>query len=318
MATATETPRLVRAPTRRVYSEMFDSARWSGWKPRADDIVITTYAKSGTTWMQRIVHMLVFQSDAADPIASPWFDFRLMGPPQSMWKMAEGQAHRRFLKSHLPYDALPIYGDVKMIHVARDGRDAAMSLHNHFLAFSRIARRRYAEINEGDPQFDGATAEVSDDPALFFRGWLDGEGGRGDPGAGYFHVEATFWAERRNPNLLLVHYNDLKKDREGEMRRIARFLDIETPAPIWRRIVEAAGFEAMQRDGAALIPFVDQLWDGGAQRFIYKGTNGRWQSSVSADDLARYDAAVREKFSPALARWLEAGRLEAGDPETTA
>lgn len=34
--------------------------------------------------------------------------------------MIEAQTHRRFLKSHLPMDALPIYDEVRYIHVARD------------------------------------------------------------------------------------------------------------------------------------------------------------------------------------------------------
>ena len=48
-----------------------------------------------------------------------------------MLELAESQTHRRFLKSHLPFSALPHYETVKYIHVARDGRDAAMSFFNH-------------------------------------------------------------------------------------------------------------------------------------------------------------------------------------------
>ena len=42
-----------------------------------------------------------------------------------------------------------------------------------------------------------------------------------------FHHVATFWAERDEPNLLLVHYNDLKADLDGEMRRVAAFLGVD-------------------------------------------------------------------------------------------
>ncbi len=57
-------PRLIRAPSRHVRSRIFDSARWEGYRPREDDIIIATYSKCGTTWMQRIVSMLLFQSAA--------------------------------------------------------------------------------------------------------------------------------------------------------------------------------------------------------------------------------------------------------------
>jgi aryl sulfotransferase len=297
---------------------VFDSARWAAWRPRPDDIIIATYSKSGTTWMQRIVHMMIFQDAAPAPIQSPWFDVRLLGPVESVAAMAEEQTHRRYLKAHLPYDALPIAPGVKIIHVARDGRDAAMSLHNHFVGFSAIARARYAEINRDDPKFAGATADVPADPGAYFRSWLDvGGGGRGDDGAGYFYVENSFWAVRRDPDVLLVHYNDLKRDRSGEMQRIARFLGLDIPEPTWSAIVEAAGFEAMRRDGAVIMPVVEVLWDGGAERFIYKGTSGRWQECVPSEEIARYEAMLAARCPPALAAWLTNGRGIAGDPEST-
>ena len=130
-------PKLIRAPTRHVRSRIFDSTRWDGYQPREDDIIIATYSKCGTTWMQRIVSMLLFQSAAPLPIwdLSPWPDMRLFGPIEAELAKAEAQTHRRYFKTHLPLDAIPIYAGVKIVHVARDGRDAAMSLHNHLANF---------------------------------------------------------------------------------------------------------------------------------------------------------------------------------------
>ena len=42
-----------------------------------------------------------------------------------------------------------------------------------------------------------------------------------------FHHIASFWRHRGNSNLSFVHYNDLKADLAGEMRRVAAFLGIE-------------------------------------------------------------------------------------------
>ena len=39
-----------------------DSARWKGFPFRADDIIINTPPKSGTTWTQMLCAMLVFDS----------------------------------------------------------------------------------------------------------------------------------------------------------------------------------------------------------------------------------------------------------------
>ena len=307
---------LVRPPAIEVRSRVFDSARWSGYRPRPDDIVIATYSKCGTTWMQRIVAMLVMQNAAPASIweLSPWPDMRIFGPVEEVLAAAEGLTHRRFFKSHLPYDALPVFEGCKFIHVARDGRDAAMSLHNHLLNFTPAALGMLDEVSLADARFGDAYPRAPADPAAFFRDWLQDGGSQGDPGASFFHVERSFWAARRERDMLLVHYNDLATDRADEMRRVADFLGIEVDEALWPSLVEAAGFESMKRDAAALIPMADRLWDDGPRRFLHKGTNGRWREAFDEADVARYAAKVKAEFSPALAAWIESGRLVAGDP----
>jgi sulfotransferase family protein len=111
-------PELVRTASRVVRSRFKDSARWQPYRPRPDDIIIGTYSKCGTTWVQRIVSMLVFKSAAPRPIGedSPWLDARTRDL-KAILERIEAQTHRRFLKTHLPFDALPVYEGVKFIHV---------------------------------------------------------------------------------------------------------------------------------------------------------------------------------------------------------
>ena len=82
--------------------------------------------------MQQIVSLLVFQSPEPRDIQneSPWIDMRVR-PIEEVTERIEAQTHRRFLKTHLEFDALPIYDSVRYIHVARDGRDAFISWYNH-------------------------------------------------------------------------------------------------------------------------------------------------------------------------------------------
>lgn len=309
-------PRLIRGPEREVRSRVFDSARWQGYAPRADDVIIATYPKCGTTWMQRIVSMLVF--GAADPKSiwdlSPWPDMRLFGPIEETLANAEAQTHRRFFKSHLPYGALPVYEGVKFVHVARDGRDAAFSLHNHLVNFTPEMVAGVTAINLADPKFGTPFPPVPEDPAQFFHAWVEEDSvydGQGDSGASFFDVENSFWAAKDDPNVLLVHYADLKRDRGGEMRRVAAFLGIDLPEAVWPALIEAAGFEAMKRQGGELIPAAQRIWDEGSNTFFNKGVNGRWQEVVLPADLALYDAKVKARFVPELADWIEHGRLGA-------
>jgi aryl sulfotransferase len=159
------------------------------------------------------------------------------------------------------------------------------------------------------------------DPADFFHRWLtvgvvpgheDGA-----PFMSFFPFERSWWGERLRPNILLVHYNDLKADLSGEMQRVADYLDIHVSPDLWPQLVEAAGFEAMRRDGEALMGAAAAMFQGGSQTFFHKGTNERWQGVFREDDLTLYDAKVEAFFSPACAGWVARGRLEAGDPRST-
>jgi aryl sulfotransferase len=311
-------PRRKSAQTYQTWTH--DSTRWDHYAPRAGDVVIATPPKCGTTWTQRIVSLLVFQSPAPCPVLeiSPWIDARFIAPPEVVRDLIEAQTHRRFVKSHLPLDGLPIYDEVRYIHVARDPRDACMSFFNHCNALTKPARDLIAstappELPEYNPEFGDLTT--------FWRNWFT-RGAQpqwqdGYPDISFVDFETTFWGERRRENLLLVHYNDLKADLDGEMRRIAAFLGVETPAALWPRLVEAASFAAMKRDGPILLGPAGALFEGGSDRFLFKGSNGRWQEELSADDLALADK-LAARFSPGLRRWLEGGRLVAGDPVQSA
>jgi aryl sulfotransferase len=317
-------PTLERAPTREFRNPIMDSRRWTPFEPRPDDIVIATYPKCGTTWTQRIIDLLVFQNTEARPVfsTSVWLDAQFFAPLDEDIATLEAQRHRRYIKSHLPFDSLPLYEGVKYIHVARDGRDAFMSWHNHVQGFTPQIKQRIGAIVAADPELMKGPPpfDPPEDPHLFFQGWIaDAEGEpRVGPGENlsFFDFENTYWSERARANLLMVHYNDLKADLPGEMARISRFLDIDTPPQRLAMLAEAARFEHMKADGEALLPGIAEHFDHGPQRFLNKGTNGRWKDVLTAEDLARYDAVVQRKLSPACADWIEHGRLKVGDPRT--
>ncbi len=294
-----------------------DSTRWEHYTPRDGDVVIATAWKCGTTWTQQIVSSLVFASPEPRPLVelSPWIDCRFALSIEKMRQVIEAQTHRRFLKSHLPFDGLPFYDQVRYIHVARDGRDQCMSAFNHHGALTRSWRESIGNLAGGPP---GPFPPCPDDPRAYWRDWLTRgvQAGETDgyPDLSFFNLETTFWKARHTENLLLVHYNDLKADLEGEMRRIAAFLSIEPAEALWPDLVEAATFDVMKRNGATLISQAAENFEGGANSFFYKGSNGRWRDVMTADDIALYDRVAAARMTPGLRRWIEAGRLGSGDP----
>ena len=308
-----------RAPTRTVRDWIMDNRQWERFTPRAGDIIIATAPKCGTTWTQRIVSLLVFQSTDPVPLhgISPWVDCRFQMPLEAMIPMLEGQTHRRFVKSHLPFDALPVYEKARYIHVARDGRDACMSLHNHYNGFTEAMLTRFDQIGMSDETIGAPFPRPQKDVYDFWRNWI----ANGDYAAHadwFFDVEKSYWAERGRENLLLVHYNDLKADLAGEMKRIAAFLDIEVQDAKWPALVEAATFGGMKAQANDLLPGIEMAFNGGTETFLYRGTNERWRGVLNDDDLAAYEERSAAALSQGLRAWLSQGRLKAGDPRALA
>ena len=115
----------------RYQSEDEDSARWDGFEFRTGDIVISTRSKSGTTWMQQICALLIFQTpELPAPLGrlSPWLDW-LITPREQVVARLEAQQHRRFIKTHTPLDGLPLGERVTYIVVGRHPLDMAVSLY---------------------------------------------------------------------------------------------------------------------------------------------------------------------------------------------
>jgi aryl sulfotransferase len=313
---------LVSRPTREVRSWTTDSRRWTHYVPRDGDIVIATAPKCGTTWMQQIASLLVFQTPEPRPIPtlSPWIDFRLP-PIDTVMENIAAQSHRRFLKSHLPFDAMPIYDEVRYIHVARDGRDAFVSWNNHTSHYTPAVRQMQSAAGEADETIARPLPLPHATAHDHFQVWMKEDPGvrllDDSPASNYFALERSWWRERARENVLLVHYNDMKSDLEGEMRRIAKFLAIDIREEAWPALARAASFEAMRENGATLMPRAVLSWDKGHERFINEGRNGRWRDALTPEDIAQYEARVGSELPPPLAWWLEKGRLETGDPRQT-
>jgi aryl sulfotransferase len=293
---------------------VIDSRRWDRYRPRPGDVVIATYPKCGTTWMQRIVDLLVFQDPGPRPVMriSPWLDRRFPEPVEAVMARIEAQEHRRFLKAHLPADGLPLFDEVQYVHVARAGRDACLSYHNHGTGLAPEMLEGLDRAGLGDEAIGRPYPRFPADPADYFHRWL-AEGAvpgdaDGSPLMSFFGFERSWRAERHRPNVLLVHYADLKADLAGEMGRVAAFLGISVPSDAWPGLAEAAGFEAMRRDGEVLMGSVATMFRGGAGRFFHRGTSGRWRGPFRAEDLALYEAKVAGTLPPACARWLAGGR----------
>ncbi len=287
--------------TREILSHHFNSARWNDFAFRDGDVVIATYAKSGTTWMQQIVAQLIFSGAEGINVhaLSPWVDNRII--PHEMVAGLDKQSHRRFMKTHLPVDALRFSPQARYLYIGRDGRDAAWSFHNHhYNATDDYFRQYNAGLPEGYPVLERGPA----DPYEFYQGWFKGDG---HPIWPFWAHVRSWWAIRDLPNVMLVHFNDLKADLDGSVRKIAGFLDITADEATLRKVVEHSGFDYMKVHASDMAPRGGLMWKGGADTFIHKGTNGRWRDRLTVEDNAAYDARAMAELGSDCARWLAEG-----------
>jgi aryl sulfotransferase len=288
--------------TREIHNHHMDSTIWNGFEFRNDDIIIATYGKSGTTWLQQIVSQLIFNGEEGLEVAhmSPWLDLRV--PPKEIkLPEVEAQTHRRFLKTHLPVDALVFSPQAKYIYIGRDGRDVMWSMYNHH---ANANAKWYEALNDTPGRVGPPIAPPPTDIRQYFNDWLDGDG---YPFWPFWENIRSWWQIRGLPNVMLLHYTDLKADMPGQIARIAKFLDIAVDAKTWPTIVEHCGFAYMKAHATTSVPMGGAFWEGGAETFVHKGTNGRWRETLSAAESATYEAKALAELGPDCARWLAQG-----------
>ena len=284
-----------------------DSARWEGFSFRPGDIVISTRSKSGTTWMQMICALLIFQTpELPAPLGklSPWLDW-LITPREQVLARLEAQAHRRFIKTHTPLDGIPLDPRATYIVVGRHPLDLAVSLYHQS---NNINRNRVRELT-------GCTGPEPRRPRPGLHRWLvswvdsqDRPEEELDSLPGVMWHLSDAWARRAEsdpsaPTVLLMHYDDLLANLDGEMRRLAGLLRISVPDELWPSLVRAATFDEMRARAAAQAPDpAGVLKDPAA--FFRRGYSGAGREVLNAAELGRYYVRTARLAPPDLLDWL--------------
>lgn len=209
---------------------------------RDGDIVVSVPLKSGTTWMMNIVHQLRAGGDPvfADVYAEvPWLEL-VPGPGVTADELVASfdtmPPGRRAFKSHsgppvLPYHAPGTGPDIRYVVVARNPDEAVAS----FRPFMASHTDEWYEL-WGMSRADA----VRPDFATFF------DGVRHSVVPRIFGLVASWWPLRDQPNVLLVHFADLKRDAERWIRTVADFLGVEPTDEQWPNIVEYTSFGWMK------------------------------------------------------------------------
>ena len=186
----------------------------------------------------------------------------------------DAQTSRRFIKTHIPFDGLPFDERVTYICVGRDPRDLALSWDNHMANADLDATMKSLVGQVGEAALHEQFEQMPQPPESErerFWAWVD------DPTPvkqtvtslqAVLNLLSSFWAQRDKPNVVLLHYDDLKADLEGQMRALARRLSIRIPEDRWPELVKAATFDEMRGAADILAPARDRIALAGQQAIL--------------------------------------------------
>ena len=241
----------VTAP-RRYQSPEEDSDRWRRFPFREGDVVVSTRSKSGTTWVQQIclsfVHGL---PELPAPLGelSPWVDW-LTEPEEVLFSRLNAQPGRRVVKTHTPLDGVVIDPRATYVVVVRDPLDMAVSLYHQG---DNLDRERIAELTGRN-----ASAPLPHPPlSEWLVRWTTHEADpmlSMDSLAGVVHHAADAWARADGERVLVVRYEGLVADLEGQMRWLADRLGIMLDPQVWPSLVAGATFASMRSRAAERTP----------------------------------------------------------------
>ena len=257
-------------------------ARGLAFKPRPTDVLISPYAKSGTTWLQQIVHGLRTRGDMDfDDISRvvPWIE---TSTDLGLDLEAEQCAQPRAFKSHLSGDRIPAGG--RYIVSLRDPKDALVSLFRFkegwffepgAFSIEEFARREYFQRGEGRD---------------------------------YWHHLRSWWARRTEDNVLLLTFEDMKEDLPGAVRRVAAFLDIPLDDALLDLVVKQASLEFMlahkDRFDDLLMRQLGEtavgLPPGADSSKVRKGEVGGHRSELPSDITREMDEIWRQEIGSPL------------------
>ncbi|XP_071840693.1 sulfotransferase 1C2-like [Apostichopus japonicus] len=257
---------------------------------RSSDVIIVTWPKSGTTWLQFIVSQ-IFRGQESDEMV-PFFEehfflemaqnFPSSDVGEGVYKIAVDAPSPRFLKSHLLLKFLPeelTTKKPKVIYVARNPKDAAVSFFH------------FAEMIKTLPDFSSWN-EFFD---LFCKGLI--------PYGDWFEHVLPFWELRDEPNVLFLKYEGLKQDLKKSVAQISTFLEKPITEDQLDDICKGSTFQKMKENPKANPDLLD--WTAGKDwkkptgkhiQFLRKGQVGDWKNLFTVAQSERFDEIYNDKL----------------------
>lgn len=281
----------------------FDSEPYLGstdWlKP--NDVIVSTAAKSGTTWMLYCAHQIRVKGDDEKypfkdiMLNTPWPE--LVQKPGETWEERRNLMNTQILPDGTPFKEQWDHPDYPFrIFKSHGTPDIFGNLigGNSTVKFLAMARNGLDQVASAAPFFD----QHSDEFRKLWGGFPPADGGSGDKksdvaserlqqmlprnifGAWQFDYINKWWEVKDEKNVLLLHYSDAKKDLPGTVKQLADFYGVELSKKEKNIIVEKCSFDYMKKNSHLFdyqLPFVpgfegNTIMQNGSM--MRKGVNG--------------------------------------------
>jgi hypothetical protein len=251
-------------------------ARGVCFRPRRTDVLIATFPKCGTTWLQQIVHGLRTRGSmnfAEITLAVPWIELAFdLGIDLEAPQAAEPRA----FKTHLAWHEVPKGG--RYISMVRNPKDVVVSLY-HF--------------HEGW-RFGQGTVTIGEYARDFF---LAPERHRR-----YWRHVASWWEQRARDDVLLLSYEATQRDLGGAIRRIAEFIRCPLDEALFEIVMRQSSIDFMRAHASKFDDHVVREARNVANRLPRGGTSSKVRSGRIGDHLRELPLDVRQTMD---AIWVE-------------
>lgn len=237
---------------------------------RESDILICTYVKSGVHWINEIITMLKHNTTELSKRDKSQMTLEIVHD----LSVLDGLPSPRILNTHFMFEYLPkkhIENRSKIVHLVRNPKDICVSLHHH--------AQKDVFVNLNVPWEE------------YFETWMSGK----MPFGSWYQYELGMeQAEKDNPGMIYTcYYEDIKKNPEKEIKKLADFLEVDCTDQTIKNIVQATSFQNMQKNK---FDFTSLMDDG--KGFIYrKGEIGDWKNHFTVAQNERFDAQYNDKMN---------------------
>ena len=249
---------------------------FAGHTPSASDVIVATYAKSGTNWAMQIALQTAFYGDAEFAFVHdliPWPDVPLLIlkaklHDQSLAKRSP--TGLRVIKTHWEQDYVPYRPEAKYIVVIRDPKEVFVSGYHFARAMSGSVMLpfRYTPA-------DWLELFLSD--RFTFGPWAE-------------HT-ASWWAYRSRPNVLVTIYHEMKRSPGASVEQIAALMGVSLTGEQLAKVIHKSSFEYMQSNEDRFVP---PMFSAG-RKVMFRSGKSRFSGELI--DAAQQDAIDRFTLS---------------------